>query len=88
MQMKNFEHFTRPMPAIAEFVRRRSGGEPKGQQADDEAGEVHQQVSSIGHHCKASCKIAPWEEKGRQKKNTFSEKLVMNKEIAFKKTFN
>ena len=45
------------MPAVAEPVSGRSGGEPEGQQADDEAGEVHQQVSGVCHHREAAGKI-------------------------------
>lgn len=46
------------MPAIVEPVCCGSGGEPQGQQADDEAEKVHQQVGGIRHHSKAACKIA------------------------------
>lgn len=46
------------MPAITELVRGRSGGEPEGNQADDEAGEVHQQVGGVRHHRKTPCEIS------------------------------
>lgn len=46
------------MPAITELVRGRSGGEPEGNQADDEAGEIHQQVGGVRHHRKTPCEIS------------------------------
>ena len=45
------------MPAVTELVRGRSGGEPEGNQADDEAGEVHQQVGGVRHHRKTACEV-------------------------------
>lgn len=49
---------TCPVPAIVEPVCGRSGGEPEGQQADNEAEKVHQQVGGVRHHSKAACEIA------------------------------
>lgn len=46
------------VPAVVKPVCCGSGGEPEGQQADDEAEKVHQQVGGIRHHCKTACKIA------------------------------
>lgn len=46
------------MPAIIQPVSGWSGGEPEGQQADDEAEQVHQQVGSIRHYSKAAGEVA------------------------------
>lgn len=68
------DDLTCTMPAIAECACGGSGREPQRHQADDEAGEVYQQVGGVCHHRQTPRKVTTYRQRKRERERSERER--------------